>query len=1131
MKKLISVMLAVMLVLSTMTFVTVSVSAEADIPEGAELLYYEDFSSESYTKGEELLGDTTAAVTLNDADGKKVWEFKGGSSANQSVQIVDGKSQGFDGDALKIENSDRNNSSFYAYFYPKAGSTISFTDPTSDYYGKQLVIEYDVKLNNYNEYPFMAYNEAGKVPFMKATTNSVLIRTGPYVSKTGDAAKRNWYAYKNWGASGKTSFKFVIDQTGETHVMRGFQNGALTSVGLYAPADGNENKGNIFKDYVGEDYIGEASGFAYGNLTKLTSRIRPKSTDGTPVTVYLDNIKVYVIDDIEYDGIGWGDNSSANFVPETGLDVNFTSAIDKTAFEKALKVTETNDVAADNVADAIKEITLSADKKSAHVTFDFSVLNQQTPYYLWLDDEFTSAQGALLFTDPNGVAASEEWKYLDTFTTCKKLEITEVNPASGTIENYVSGQDDTSITLKFSEPLSEAVDITKAFIVKDAEQNEVGHPLASLDIERTVATLQLHTLALKGGNHKIETVAGMVYNAAGISASYSYDFSVLPFTADYESEVTGYKPGTEQNIEISLSYPLSVATINDISNKFLVRNQYGSSVLGLGASVSEDGKKITLSLKNLDIDGGNYVIASKTDSIVNINGEALASIVIDLSTSATADVVIGENTGVATGSGTDLEVPYTYDVLLDEDFDNAGYVSGADWITDSSAIPEKFGIKFAGTGASMPGSSVSIVADPVNPENMVLKNVAGTDGTTVGRYNHHIVQRYLDGGTKTFDTANEDLVIKMSTKVYIKSNEIAGFPGNSDGENNSSRIIGMAGDTAFAPKTHPNIRRTSATAMQYNSWIGSSELVYGTASSSVAANLTTDEWHTIDFVFGCENGVPSYQVVIDGTAVTAAGGYYKADYSSISGMLSMLTPTASRGSCAVYYDDWKMEKINKLKTHINTAAVEVPETQQIDLTFTNDLTEEAIALILDNNLVTLKEASGTSVVADVYAVGTNRITIKPKYGLKYQTTYIAEVGNSVTNDKDVTTYAQDVFGNTFEGLYYSFETKKSLANTIDKENCVLTYDTDYLHEETDFTYKMVLSEPATCKMIGAVATFGDGNELLGIKYMDFDLNDTEKTFSVSSKLGTKYIRLYIWEKLGDGSMGRLMQIPDEVTSR
>ena len=261
----------------------------------------------------------------------------------------------------------------------------------------------------------MAYNEAGKVPFMKATTNSVFIRTGPYVSKTGDAAKRNWYALKSYSAASKASFRFVIDQTGETHVMRSYYNSALAASTFNYATSENENYGNIVKDFVGEDYVGTP--VPYGDFKKLTSRIRPKTTDGTPVTVYLDNIKVYVIDDIEYDGIGWGDNSSANFVPETGLDVKFTSAIDEAAFEKALKVTETNDVEADNVEGAVKEITLIDDNKTAHVEFDSNVLEPLTAYYLWLDDVFTSASGALLFTDPNGVAASEEWKYLDKFTT------------------------------------------------------------------------------------------------------------------------------------------------------------------------------------------------------------------------------------------------------------------------------------------------------------------------------------------------------------------------------------------------------------------------------------------------------------------------------------------------------------------------------------------------------------------------------------------------------------------------------------------------------------------------------------------------------------------------------------------
>ena len=1210
----------------------------------AELIFEEDFEND-YTVGANWLANGNATETIAATNGG-TWVITGGNNNANNFMGVVTKDDVTDKNGAPVNYFDSNVLKVHAAtadgfnFWRKPANEMDLAAA-----GKVLIYEFDMYTNNnYKERKFMAFNTSTTYGFQRVSGNNFYVSTGPYyqagTANYGQPEKGNWYARATASLSTKHNVKIIVDQTHPVNSIRTYFDGEVKSAAYNSVDNEWSNFNKVAYDFYGESYTGGDT-LDYGLFKGIYTAIGHDSG----ATVYIDNFKAYAVNTIEFEEVDWGDNSSAEFVPENGLTLQFSEKITAAELKDHLVVKAAN---GDTVSNAIRSVEVSADQKSALVKLDFSKLDKLTNYDLFLSFLFRSKDGAYIARD--GIVDGGD-VLVANFTTSDKLEVSVDN-------NVISGYDkgaDKTVTITLSSALKSDVDVNTIFVVKDEDGNEIEGLEATISDDRKVITLQLSGLQLGNGIHTIESKQNALVNNAGIAGSvfievytldfvavatpvsgsvlnyvegtpqtvdvvvttaialeaediseyfevkdaegnevegiivtlagdkksftidmsalelgvgehtitikegvidsrgrnleFEYKFGVMPFIAYYASEVTGYVPGTAQNVEIKLTYPLNAESIANAANAFVVKNQYGSNVSGLTVNVSEDAKVVTLDLSTLDITGGTYSITSKANAFVNVKGEVLGNIAIALSTTeSVGEEIVEGDTGVGPNSGVDFEGEFTSSVLLSEDFDNEGYTRNMNWLSSDSFVAPKFQITKVGKAADFVDASVSIVEDPLNPGNYVLKNVSGfkdATGTVIaGSGNYNRVKRELDDGTASVPV-DDYTIVRLSTKVMIPTGGSAGIPTGDSGsigdtkDQNYLVSLTNAGTTAL---NHANLRQSSGT-VQYNSWLNAADSASGT-SGSVATALSTDAWHTVELVFGYNpksNGTKfkSYAVYVDGKQVVVCGGFYAkdgSDYSTIGGMMSQLvSASGSSGTTTVYYDDWSIVKMNRLLTQVNVAKEDVAEDQIIKLQLTGKLTEDSVALIEEKGLITVKDAEGNDVEAtiEIDNTGANtKVVITPAYGLEYQTTYTVEIAKEYVDDRGNVIAITDELSNTFGGFNYTFETAKALGNTINMEEGMLSYDADYMHLEDTFNYTMKLNEAVgSTPVIGAVATFSEDNKLLGIDYQVFTTGEDTKAFTVSSELGAKTLKLFIWEQNEDGTMGRLMQIPDEVTSR
>ena len=598
---------------------------------------------------------------------------------------------------------------------------------------------------------------------------------------------------------------------------------------------------------------------------------------------------------------------------------------------------------------------------------------------------------------------------------------------------------------------------------------------------------------------------------------------------------------------------------NAINDAFVVENQENLRVSGLTVTVSEDKKVVTLQLKDLDITGGSYKITSKDGSLVSIKGEQLAAVMITVNT---ASKVVGDLAGEGAGSGSALPGDANFDtvVLLEENFENSiekaekgiEFTPYVNWYTSPDKKPSIFTLEKI--GAEYRDAEVKIVKDPADPDgdNMVLMNNTGyygKDGSVLASStsnstapNYHIVKRALDKQ----ETITEDqyTVIRMSSRIYVPSSSVPHVPLSSQQLRNASYILGATSRTGVEINDSNFARHTDGSP-KFHMYNTAATVSTGVAGS-VDALFTTDEWHTIEFVFSANEFAatgqltPSHHVYLDGKLVSEIA--FASNYSTIDGMMSKIVGADSGSPVVVYYDDWKITKETKFRTHVDVPQQNVKENDDITLTLTKKLNAESVKLIEDSlkedtleDLVTVKDSEGNIVDANITITNGNVITIVPKNGLKYQTDYILEVkATTKVNGIPQTLKSED--GEAFGGLSYPFTTAKALNVYIDAVaskasfNCFSTA----METATRFTYTMNLSGAHDKDVIAAVAAFNEKEELIGIQYVTIPSGSTAANFDFNTfagRTGAKIVRMYIWEAKTDGSMGRLMQLPDEITSR
>ena len=781
----------------------------------------------------------------------------------------------------------------------------------------------------------------------------------------------------------------------------------------------------------------------------------------------------------------------------------------------------------------------------------------------------------------DGALANSEGIYANVSISVSTVDfmITYAEPGSEVLTEYKEG-DTQVVVLGLSSPaVLTSKNVAEAFEVVDEDGNVVPGLIATYNANNASRTdddtisLQLSGLELGRGKHTIRTNENFV-DRRGRVLEYEYIFTKLPFKATYAAKVSDYEPKTDKEIEISLTYEMNDETLANLNNAFIVENAEGLRVSGLTATASDDKKVIKLQLKDLDISGGEYKIISKTGAIVSVANEELAGImiIIDTGSDAVFDPAVGE--GAGSGAPLDPEADFSTVVLLDENFENSiekaergiEFVPSVNWYTSPEKIPSIF--KVEKKGIEYRDANISVVPDPEDPSNgnMVLKyhtGVYGKDGSIIGSpvgvkaTNYTILSRNMD---QTIELPKDKYTeVRMKTKFYVPSSTLPYLALSSQALRNSQYIIaGTSNAGKSINKT--NFAKDSNTGNpKFHMYLDSNStsdigIVPNIAfKGNMDAVFTPDQWHTMEYVFsvheffdGSSRG--AYQVYVDGVAVQDGIAVTSADYDTLNGMMIQLAQSDAGGAITVYYDDWKITKSTKFRTHVDTPVTEVPEDQDITLTLTKALDSDSVKLINDSlanenmeDMIVVKDAANNVVEANItISPDGDVITVVPVNGLKYNTEYLVEVKSSIKVN-GVTKTLKAVDGEEYTGVSYPFTTAKAKDTYIDAEAGSASFNcfSPDMETATRFAYTMNLSNAHEKDIIAAVAVYTEKDELIGIKYETILAGATQANFDFetfldetgANKTGAKVARMYIWESKSDGSKGKLMHVPDEITSR
>ena len=536
-----------------------------------------------------------------------------------------------------------------------------------------------------------------------------------------------------------------------------------------------------------------------------------------------------------------------------------------------------------------------------------------------------------------------------------------------------------------------------------------------------------------------------------------------------------------------------------------------------------------IELGGLDIEGGTYKISSKENMIYARNGADAEQINIVLNTNDVAKET-PDDYGITNNCGTSLEVPYETKLLLIDDFES--YTAEVEWL---EAVPDSRWIITKTNSSEFADATVRVTTDPLNNGNKVLKISSGnvnsegnliSDGTK-----HNTVFRNIDTALVTDD----EKVISMKARVYFDAKTISGIPTGTaysdegEGKNNGYLLAPSVTETGkISGDLKGNLRRSSLSPSfcSYTAPIGYDK------SSNVAKVFESDKWTDIEMImknYTLDDGTSTegYEFYINGEKVslTLSGNVYDSlpgSYTPFYGMAMRVVTNKLKGaSPVVYYDDLSATVYNVLKTHIDVQKSNVAADRQIVLTFTNDMTEEALEYITTN--MTVKDMYDNTADVKIKTEGKNKLIIMPEYNWKYNTSYVITVPSSET--------ATDIFGQKYSGLSYSFSTKKAESITI-VENASLTYNADYLRDADEVGYIIEISEALGTNIKAAVAVYGDNKELLGVGFETIVAGETEKQITVTlENKGAKSIRMFIWNENEDGSFGKMLQEPAKISSR
>lgn len=893
----------------------------------------------------------------------------------------------------------------------------------------------------------------------------------------------------------------------------------------------------IVYDVMKRDYASKSSGITGYSMsdTFYGLFLGGKGQAATEGALYIDNMNAKVID-TKFAVSGVSDINSS-FDPDTDSIVyNFTTPVSENSLNH-IKIIDKDGTAVDGAV-SIRTL-LSNGGKTLTLYIQGGLLRGSEQYKVVFPAQFCDIYGQGLVTyysarrhssgmpvESATVAQSHEYE-ASIFTTVSVIN-PEVTPSQ--ITDYCMGEEQ-EIKLVFPDEfiLAEGIEAKDAFTVKNDDGNVAEGLIATVSEDKKTITLNLKELNLLTGKYYIEIVKNAIKDNSGSYATAVVPIEQRAFDVSYESVISNYTPLTQKRIEIVFTSALSNTSAGGIANAFSVKNKYNNSIAGIDVSVSQDKKIVYIELGGLDIEGGTYNISSKENMIYARNGANTEQINIVLNTDDVAEEA-PEDYGITDNCGTPLESPYETETLLTDDFES--YTPEVEWL---ESVPDSRWIITKTNSSEFADSTIRVTDDPLNNGNKVLKISSGNMDSEGNLVSDGTKYNTVSRNTDTTSVIDDEKVISLKAKVYFDAKTISGIPtGTSysdegEGKNNGYILAPSVDETGkISADLKGNLRRSSLSPAfcSYTVPIGHNK------STNVDKVFESDKWTDVEMVmknYVLEDGTTTegYEFYIDGEKVslTLSGTVYDSlpgSYTPFYGMAMRVVTNKLKGaSPVVYYDDLSATVYNVLKTHIDVPKSDVTADKQIVLTFTNEMTEEALNYVAENLVV--KDLYDNTASVKVQTEGNNRVIIIPEYNWKYNTSYVISVSASET--------ATDVFGQKYPGFSYSFSTSEAESVTI-VENASLVYNADYLIDADEIVYNMEISEVSVSNIKAAVAVYGDNKELLGVGFETIAAGETERQITVNlQNSGAKLIRMFIWNENEDGSFGKMLQEPGKISSR
>lgn len=455
MKKIISVLLALTMVLTTLSTCIVPASASELTSVQEYEIFYEKF--EDYGEGNWLAGDSSVDsnnyITKNDTIGigEKEWSVSGSVSTSKIEVVEDPKDPS--NKVLHVTNSNAEYNTYDSFFNLRRNSNAKSGLATQD--GKKLVMEVDAYVVNTAksikgvdgkyEGNFFTYSTAANASY--STTQGIYSTFSgtSFIPRTSGAYQKDYFARTSVsGCIGKwITLRYVVDvsesdtathsDTSRAYIKdRGSADEVVYSA-KYAPKEGKYSYSNNMPNYpyqVGDrvlDFhkgnstltankgwdIGKYYGTMFSAKASTTAVENGTITDGE---FYLDNLRSYWIDELK---MGEVKNAENNVIGQA-IEIPFNSKIQEKVTEKGFQskvwtlkdmfslVDSNNEV----VEEGIEAVTLSEDKKTVKVVLSDNVLGGND-YKILIDVIFCDVygQGITDYNLPTEISVHTAEKY------------------------------------------------------------------------------------------------------------------------------------------------------------------------------------------------------------------------------------------------------------------------------------------------------------------------------------------------------------------------------------------------------------------------------------------------------------------------------------------------------------------------------------------------------------------------------------------------------------------------------------------------------------------------------------------------------------------------------------------------